>query len=67
MAENSNALDWRRSRFCGSNTCVEVASNADVVLIRDGKDRDSARLRFDRSAWRTFIAGLRSDEIAANR
>jgi len=67
MAENSTALDWRSSRFCAANQCVEVAFTADVVLIRDGKDRDSARLRFDRSAWRTFIAGLRSDEIAVDR
>jgi hypothetical protein len=67
MAENSTALDWRRSRFCGGNTCVEVAFNAAVVLVRDGKDRDAARLSFDRSAWRTFIAGLQSDAIAEDR
>ncbi|MER7279888.1 DUF397 domain-containing protein [Dactylosporangium sp. NPDC000244] len=58
MAENSNALEWRRSRFCGNQSCVEVAFSANSVLIRDGKHPDAAHLKFDPDDWRAFIAIL---------
>nr|BFE64808.1 hypothetical protein GCM10020063_093340 [Dactylosporangium thailandense] len=58
MAENSNAPEWRRSRFCGNQSCVEVAFSANSVLIRDGKHPDAAHLKFNPDDWRAFIAML---------
>ena len=59
MAENSVALAWRKSRFCGSQSCVEIAFSADIVLVRDSKNPDAARLRFETKVWQAFVADLR--------
>ncbi|GAA3449831.1 DUF397 domain-containing protein [Dactylosporangium matsuzakiense] len=64
MAENSRALVWRKSRFCGSQSCVEVAHGLDAVLIRDSKDPEAAPLQFQPDAWRDFIAGLRNETLS---
>jgi hypothetical protein len=60
MAENSRALAWRKSRFCGSQSCVEIAFSADTVLVRDSKNPDAARLRFETKVWQAFVADLRN-------
>jgi len=62
VAENSSAFLWRKSRFCGTSSCVEVAFSADAVLIRDSKEQESAAafLRFDMHAWQAFVDDLRS-------
>ena len=61
MAENHQALVWRKSRFCGNASCVEVAFRADAVFVRDSKNPGTAPLQFDPEAWRHFLAGLRSE------
>ena len=53
---------WRKSTKSGSNggNCVEVADNlADVVLVRDTKDRDGGTLTFSTESWRGFVAMTR--------
>ncbi|MFJ3672168.1 DUF397 domain-containing protein [Streptomyces sp. NPDC090106] len=53
------ALEWIKSSYSGNEDgdCVEVAISpaAPIVLVRDSKDRDGARLAFPRSAWASFI------------
>ena len=44
------ALQWRKSSHSGSgNNCVEVASMAAAVAVRDSKDPDGGHLVFDGS------------------
>ena len=54
-------MDWRKSSHSGANggSCVEVAGTAQVVLVRDTKDRDSRMLAFTAEAWRAFAEGLK--------
>ncbi|WP_433392656.1 DUF397 domain-containing protein [Micromonospora sp. KLBMP9576] len=50
---------WRKSTRSdnGGSTCVEVATNlADVVGVRDSKDRGGAVLAFGPAAWNGFLA-----------
>jgi hypothetical protein len=54
---------WRRSRFCDSNTCVEVARFADTVAMRDAKNPERGPLRFSISSWDAFTAGVRLGEF----
>jgi len=63
MAENSRALVWRKSSFCGTASCVEIAFTDDEVLVRDSKESAGSHLGFDRSGWRVFVAGLRMGTI----
>ncbi|MFK3982524.1 DUF397 domain-containing protein [Micromonospora sp. NPDC050397] len=50
---------WRkssRSSGSGNGDCVEVADNlADVVLVRDTKDREGEMLAIAPAAWRAFV------------
>jgi hypothetical protein len=54
---------WRKSTYStGSGTgseCVEVASGARAVLVRDTTNRDGGALTFTADAWRAFAAGLK--------
>jgi len=54
-------MDWRKSSHSGANggSCVEVAGTAQVVLVRDTKDRASRTLAFTAEAWRAFAEGLK--------
>ncbi|MEV6367498.1 DUF397 domain-containing protein [Micromonospora musae] len=50
---------WRKSTRSsnGGSTCVEVATNlADVVAVRDSKDRGGPVLAFGPTAWTGFLA-----------
>jgi Domain of unknown function (DUF397) len=55
------AGNWRTASYSGANggECVEVASAADAVLVRDTKDRDGWTLGVPASAWRAFIAATK--------
>jgi len=63
MTKPSKHLQWRRSSSCGTNTCVEIAPDGDLVLVRDSKDPESPPLRFTRSEWTAFLAGARDGEF----
>jgi hypothetical protein len=48
--------DWRKATYSnGSGSCVEVASAAGHVAVRDTTDRDGGTLTFSDGAWRTFL------------
>jgi Domain of unknown function (DUF397) len=59
-----NSLNWRKASYSGGSSgsnCVEVASSAPVVLVRDTAARDGAALAFTASAWSAFTAGVRQN------
>ena len=48
--------DWRKASYSnGSGQCVETASGAGVVLVRDTTDRDGGTLSFTEGAWMNFV------------
>jgi hypothetical protein len=52
------AGNWRTATYSGANggECVEVASAADAVMVRDTKNREGGTLSVPASAWRAFVA-----------
>ncbi|GAA0737054.1 DUF397 domain-containing protein [Dactylosporangium roseum] len=60
MAENNGELSWRRSAWCGTNACVEVAEQGDTLLVRDSKEERGEVLSFSKSDWAAFMVELRS-------
>ena len=56
---------WRKSSFCGTSACVEVATAGDEVLVRDSKDANSPVLKFTAEEWRAFVAGVTAGEFSA--
>ncbi|HEY3734780.1 MAG TPA: DUF397 domain-containing protein [Streptosporangiaceae bacterium] len=61
MATNDQHVDcsratWRKStRSSGNGECVEIATSAETVAIRDSKDPDGPKLTITRPAWAAFI------------
>jgi hypothetical protein len=54
------ALQWRKSSYSGSgNNCVEVASMAAAVAVRDSKNPDGGHLAFDAEDWRAFVRSIK--------
>ncbi|MFE5853620.1 DUF397 domain-containing protein [Streptomyces sp. NPDC056500] len=49
---------WFKSSYSGGtgNSCVEVASLADQVGIRDSKDRNGFAIVVPATTWSTFVA-----------
>ncbi|MET7394645.1 DUF397 domain-containing protein [Dactylosporangium sp. NPDC005572] len=60
MQPADTRLEWRKSDFCGSSACVEVAQDADSFLVRDSKNPSASVLSFDRAEWDAFVAGVKS-------
>ena len=56
------ALAWRKSSYSGSNggTCVEVATAAPAVAVRDSKHPDGALLAFTADTWKAFTAEVKA-------
>ncbi len=57
-ADETAGLTWFKSSYSGNEggECVEVATTADTVLVRDSKDRQGPHLSFTREAWANFTA-----------
>jgi Domain of unknown function (DUF397) len=52
---------WRKSSYSGANggECVEVATTAEAVLVRDSKDNSGDMLSVSSSAWSAFISAIK--------
>jgi Domain of unknown function (DUF397) len=58
-------MSWRKSSWCSTNSCVEVADLPDGgVAVRDGKQPISAPvLVFSTQEWQAFISGVNAGEF----
>ena len=54
-------IEWRKASYSNSNggACVEVATAAHPVAVRDSKDPDGPKLAFTAEAWDTFIEHIK--------
>jgi hypothetical protein len=51
---------WRKSSYSGNGgECIEVADDADRILVRDSKDNQGPILRFTPTAWKAFAKQIR--------
>ena len=52
---------WRKASYSNSNggACVEVATTAHAVAVRDSKDPDGPKLAFTAEAWDSFIEHIK--------
>jgi len=53
-------MDWRKSSYSTANggECVETASDAGSVIVRDTTDRGGFTLVVDAIAWTRFMRSL---------
>jgi Domain of unknown function (DUF397) len=54
-------MEWRKSTYSTGDggQCVETASEAGAVMVRDTTSRDGGTLVFATSVWERFTATLR--------
>jgi Domain of unknown function (DUF397) len=53
-------IDWRKATYSnGEGSCVETASGAGTVAVRDTTDRDAGTLLFSADTWRRFTRSLK--------
>jgi hypothetical protein len=54
--------EWHKSSYSSQDgNCVEVArSLPGLVVVRDSKQPDSAKLVVSRETWRIFLRGVRA-------
>jgi hypothetical protein len=53
---------WRKSSYSSDTAnCIEFATFADHVELRDSKDPDGPRLQFSVAAWGEFVNAVRAD------
>lgn len=61
---HNHGLTWRKSsRSAAAGHCVEIASAAPAVLVRDSKDVTGPVLEFGADGWAAFLAGVRAGEF----
>jgi hypothetical protein len=65
MTMSADNREWRRSSYCGTNACVEVARVGDRYLVRDSKNPDAAPLDFSSEEWSAFVAGVKGGDFAS--
>ncbi|RSN68113.1 DUF397 domain-containing protein [Actinomadura sp. WAC 06369] len=53
---------WRKSSYTGPNggDCVELASFAETVAVRDSKDPDGPMLAVDRRAFAELLTSIKA-------
>jgi hypothetical protein len=52
--------DWRKASYSnGDGSCVETASSAGTVAVRDTTNRDGGALTFSAEAWSAFVTWLK--------
>lgn len=60
-------LPWRTSSYSSPNgsDCVEVApdADADVIAVRDSKNRTGPKLAFDASTWEAFTRRVKVGDV----
>lgn len=68
MTLQNEGLTWRKSsRSAAAGHCVEIASAAASVFVRDSKDVAGPVLEFGTRGWAEFVAGVRGGEFDRTR
>jgi hypothetical protein len=63
VADGSSLVMWRRSSFCASGDCLEVAEQDQMILIRDSKNPGQAPLRYSRAELKAFAEAIKAGEL----
>ena len=62
------SFGWRKAlRSLGNGNCVEVATVAAGVAVRDSKDPAGPMLTLDAHSWRSFAGAARRGGFDLNR
>ncbi|MEZ0095783.1 DUF397 domain-containing protein [Streptacidiphilus sp. EB129] len=58
LITDTDAPAWRKSSYSGNGQCVEIATPAVGVAVRDSKDPEGPTLSFSADAWSSFLTEI---------
>ncbi len=62
--ERQSSLIWRKSSLSATQgDCVEIASSAENVLVRDSRDRPGPVLVLSLGQWRGFLCHIQDRNL----
>lgn len=68
MSTNWDNAHWQKSVHSDSGACVEVASSAGWIGVRDTKAAGRGPvLEFTEAEWRAFVAGVQDGQFDYDR
>jgi hypothetical protein len=53
---------WRKSSFCASGECVEVAQQKGKIVLRDS-DEPRGSVHYTAEEWQAFLRGVKAGEF----
>ncbi|MGW2250073.1 DUF397 domain-containing protein [Kitasatospora sp. NPDC001660] len=58
-------LAWFKSSYSSNEgaQCIEVAETANVIHVRDSKDKSGPQLAFEPTAWKAFVEFAATAEV----
>ena len=59
-AERPAQPAWRKTSFCVSGECVEIAQRGDLIILRDSTQPHSTMLHYDVGRWRDFVRNIKA-------
>ncbi|GEL23275.1 hypothetical protein PSU4_22290 [Pseudonocardia sulfidoxydans NBRC 16205] len=55
--------EFRRSSYCHTGSCLEVAEDGEHIIIRDSTKADAPPLIVTRAEWDEFVRGVKNNEF----
>jgi hypothetical protein len=65
--ESALQVTFRRSSFCGSTECIEVALQENVVILRDSAQPNGNMLHYTVEGWRSFVRNIKAGGLSDPR
>ena len=63
MYRATHDQNWRRSSYCGSAACLEVAHEEGAFYVRDSKEPNGPVLAFTANQGKAFLTAVRAGTI----
>lgn len=54
---------WRRSSFCASGECAEVAQTNGMIVMRNSRGPLGQVVHYSPDEWQTFVQGVKAGEF----
>ncbi len=54
---------WRKSSFCASGECVEVARSDGSIVVRNSMEPRLREVRYTPEEWQAFVTGVKAGEF----
>ena len=62
-ATRAEQPSWRKSSFCASGECVEVAQRDGLIVVRNSMEPRRRMVRYTPQEWQAFVRGVKAGEF----